>query len=327
MTLGVDPALWHYIPPTPPTTEFNFLISGRGGRKGVDLAFKAFREVFYSGGTCSVVGPRPQLIMKSLRGHDKFFGNNVTHVTGRLDPIPERDLYANAHCYLQPSRGEGFGLQPLQAMALGRPTILTDAHGHESFAKMGIPLGWEFKPSGEFLFGDSGDWWEPNYDELCEAMWDVYKNYDTHCENAKWSAEIIARDWTWEKVCDRFVEILGDHMDRPYTGSGEWVPTTHHLFPIVTNRDYSCDIAGRTLMFTAGKEYYESADVKRNLFDGGLLDPCCIDRDGTGLAEIQIEQLGKYRADRETCPTCHQVVNTRETAADRIEAEMIAAEV
>ena len=49
LPLGVDPELWHYIPPTPPTRYFNFLISGRGQRKGVDLAFKAFREVFRDG--------------------------------------------------------------------------------------------------------------------------------------------------------------------------------------------------------------------------------------------------------------------------------------
>ena len=52
----------------------------------------------------------------------------------------ELDLYRSCHAYLQPSRGEGFGLQPLQALALGRPTILTNAHGHASFAHLGIPL-------------------------------------------------------------------------------------------------------------------------------------------------------------------------------------------
>src|SRR5207253_4244263 len=130
LLLGVDPDLWHYIPPTPPSTTFNFLIAGNGSRKGVDLAYKAFRETF---GDRRYSGPQPRLLMKSLKGHSDYWAPNVDHMTGRMSPLAERDLYAAAHCYLQPSRGEGFGLQPLQALALGRPTILTGAHGHESY--------------------------------------------------------------------------------------------------------------------------------------------------------------------------------------------------
>ena len=39
----------------------------------------------------------------------------------------EVDLFAEAHCYLAPSKGEGWGLCPHQAIAQGCPTVLTDA--------------------------------------------------------------------------------------------------------------------------------------------------------------------------------------------------------
>ena len=218
MPLGVDPDLWHYIPPTNPDRFFNFMIAGRGERKGIDLAFRAFREVFRPGTPLN--GPAPRLIMKSLKGHNECYGVvGVDQVTGRLSPIEERDLYASAHCYLQPSRGEGFGLQPLQAIALGRPTILTNAHGHASYADLGIGLDWRPTKSGEFIYGDAGDWWEPSYDDLCEAMWDVYQNWEVHAERAKKSAQVVAEEWTWQNVGDRFMEILGPEMVTPYEGT------------------------------------------------------------------------------------------------------------
>lgn len=323
MPLGVDPELWHYIPPTPPSHEFNFLINGRGTRKGVDLAFRAFREVFHGVGT----GPTPRLIMKSLKGHGEYYAADVEHVTGKLDPIAERDLYARAHCYLGPSRGEGFGLAPLQAIALGRPTILTDAHGQAGYAHLGLGIDATPATAEYFIYGDAGDWWEPAYDELCEQMWDVYKNYATHAARAKESAEIVAHEWTWEQTTDRFVEILGPEMAKPYTGSGAWVPSTVHVFRIVTKFDWSCDIAGRHLAFRRGEEYWEPADVKRNLFDAGILDPICINEDDSGLAPQQVEERGLYRAANEHCLSCGQQLDGSPTEVDLIELEMLREEV
>ncbi len=318
MLLGVDANLWHYIPAPPVINEFRFLIAGSGTRKGVDLAFRAFQEVF--AGMTS--GPQPKLLMKSRRGQE-YFDKNVEHVTGHLDPTPERDLYASAHCYLQPSRGEGFGLQPLQAMALGRPTILTNAHGHASFAELGVPLAWDAVPSDDW---HKGDWWEPRYDDLCEAMWDVYKNYEAHTARALQAACSIAQSFTWDNTTDRFIDILGPEMTKPYAGLGAWIDYSHQLHPLVLTRDYHGNIAGRTLFFERGLEYWESADVKRIMFDAGILDPVCINEQGDGLVESQVAQLGKYRADMEYCPTCGTRVNTGVSRADDIERDMIAQE-
>jgi hypothetical protein len=316
VTLGVDPDLWHYIEPRPPSTTFDFLISGRGKRKGVDVTFEAFRTVFGSYQP-PLDKPVPRLIMKSLKGHGEYYAPGVKHVTGRLDPLEERDLYANAHCYVQPSRGEGFGLQPLQAIALGRPTILTNAHGHESYAHLGIGLDWEPSSADYFMFGDAGEWWEPNFDEVCEAMWDVYNNYDAHCARAKESAEVVARDWTWKNTTDQFLAAFGDELTKPYTGSGVWRKKEARLFKVVTLRDHHMNAAGIDYQFLAGQEYYVVSDVKRVLYDAGMLDPICLTDDDLGLAPQQLESLPEYLAHKSHCFTCGQELNTRPNLADK----------
>lgn len=330
LLLGVDPTRWFYEPPPPPGPFFNFLISGAGQipapgstdpgpRKGVDVAYRAFRTVFKD---LDRFDPQPRLHIKAMAGIGDYYGRNIDHHTGRLTDDAEVDLYRSAHCYVQPSRGEGFGLQPLQAMANGLPTILTNAHGHESYAHLGIPIGWTPSKANYFIYGDAGEWWEPNLEEVCEAMWDVYNNYDVHAAKAKESAAVIARDWTWSNTVDTFLHHLGPQMGDPYVGDGSWIDARPQLYKIVTTVDKLYESAGRTLYFRKGVEYWDRADIKRLVFENGALDPCCLTGDDHGLAEIQVLQLDKYRADREHCPTCHQQLNTLPTEADAIFEEL-----
>lgn len=319
VTLGVQPELWHPMPVTMPGRFFDFLIAGRGNRKGTDIAYKAFRTVF---GDFKGSGPVPRLLMKSLNGHGDFWADNVVHHVGMLPAEEERDLYASAHCYLQPSRGEGFGLQPLQAMALGRPTILTGAHGHESFAHLGIPISAAVSKADYFIYGNAGEWWEPDFDEICEAMWDVYNNYEFHVEHAQRGAEVIARDFTWKNATDQYIAAHDGEIDKPYTGTGTWTESVRHLYEIITIRDWTGDICGIQYRFVQGKPYHVFADVKRILFDNGVLDNACLGDGDQGLAPIQVEQLGLYRAEREYCPTCTQQLNSGIKKSDVIFAEL-----
>lgn len=319
VTLGVDPTLWHPIAAPPVGRTFDFLIAGRGNRKGTDIAYKAFRTVFKNH---PKKGPVPRLLMKSLRGHGDFYGGDIVHHVGELSDEAERDLYASAHAYIQPSRGEGFGLQPLQAMSLGRPTILTEAHGHESFAKLGIPISAAVSKADYFIYGNAGEWWEPDFDETCEAMWDVYSNYEFHVEHAARGAETIARDFTWKASADQFIAAHDGEIDKPFTGNETWVESVRKLYEIITTRDWPGDICGIQYQFTKGKPYHVFADVKRILFDNGILDPACLGSGDQGLMPAQIEQLGLYLAEKEFCPTCEQRLNSGIRKSDEIFAEL-----
>lgn len=326
--LGVDLDRWHYRPRSTPDRYFDFLIGGSGKRKGTDLAFQAFRTVF---GDWKGKGPEPRLVMKNPKGESKFRGRDrVLMVSGRITDEAEADLYASAHCYVQPSRGEGFGLQPLQAMAQGMPTILTDAHGHSSFAKYAThPIGWSWDKADYFIYGDAGDWWEPDFEALCEAMWDVYHNYEPHRAAAEQVAKnVIPAQFTWDHCADRFVDAHGDALTRPYTGDGSYLRPEQLRFKVrVTHRYPSegdvVDIAGASYLWLPNQDYWEPADVKRILFERGVLDPSCLEGDDTGLADYQIERIGGYSADREWCPTCHQQLNTGVQHADVIYEQML----
>lgn len=314
--LGVDPQRWHYTPRRPPSMFFDFLIGGSGARKGTMLAYDAFVKVFGTDGSWPRDGLIPRLLMKSPKGQEPIDHDRVRMLSGRLTPDEETALYEDAHCYLQPSRGEGFGLQPLQAMAQGMPTILTNAHGHAAFADLAIPLSSSLVPADYFIYGDAGEWWEPDFDELCDRMRWVYDHYDQALADAKGSAEVVAEKFTWRRCAEAFVDAIGEEHLGSYSGSQGWYTPTSRRYLVVLDRDWNADIAGVTYQFHKGERYFEPADVKRILFEGGLLDPVCLVGDDLGLDPRQLDQIGDYSASHSYCRDCGQRLNSVPTRSD-----------
>lgn len=305
--LGIDPQVWDYRPRSTPTRFFRFLIGGSGKRKGTDLAVKAFNKLWGKDGSWGS-GPVPILQMKNPKGEDFYRADGrIEILAGHLSAQEEVDLYGAAHCYLQPSRGEGFGLQPLQAIAQGCPTILTDAHGHASFAHLGMPIGYTSVKSSYFIYGDAGDWWEPNLDELCDYMRWTYENYDTAAGEAAVNSLTARCAFTWNLTANGILDALGPERLGDYDGPDEWYEPETLLYPVALRRNRVFDHGPSTYSYEAGKEYWVFGDVKRILFEGGELDPSCLNDDdpkNCGLAPEQVERAGLYRADHSKCYAC-----------------------
>jgi hypothetical protein len=175
------------------------------------------------------------------------------------------------------------------------------------------------KPAGYFMYGDAGDWWEPDYDELvCQMLW-VYDNYAEALDQAHMAADIIARDWTWDVTARRLIRVFGDELTKPYSGDGSWRVPEQRLFPVVLTGTHSFDIAGITYQFTKGVEQWAPADVKRIMFEAGYLDPACIADDDEGLTRQQAAMVGRYTYEHAHCHACGQPLNSKPTLADSLE--------
>jgi len=84
-------------------------------RKGVDALIDAWR---------SLPAPRPRLVLCGDRGWGVTIPDDV-EVTGYVTRERLRELYRGAKAFVYPSRYEGFGIPPLEAMACGAPVIAT----------------------------------------------------------------------------------------------------------------------------------------------------------------------------------------------------------
>jgi glycosyltransferase involved in cell wall biosynthesis len=84
-------------------------------RKGIDDLIAVWQ---------SLAEPRPRLVLCGERGWRVRVPDGV-EVTGWVDRERLRELYRRARVFVYPSRYEGFGIPPLEAMACGAPVIAT----------------------------------------------------------------------------------------------------------------------------------------------------------------------------------------------------------
>jgi glycosyltransferase involved in cell wall biosynthesis len=323
--LGIDPEQW--FPTERPSLDepyFTFFISGGGYRKGSDLVIEAFRKVFDN---LAPSGPPPRLFVHSAKASDFPKDERIYLITGKLTDEEERALYALAHVYVQPSRGEGFGMRPLQAIAQGCVTIATNAHGHAAYGDLiTLPLGWELQetPPQSFHHGPAGSWWEPDFDQLCEAMQSAYLDYEMHLETARKNSIVAREKFTWDAAAVRYLDAIGrENLELPDIVPGEWVVPPARRYLVRVNSTRFFEVGGQQYLLEPGKEYWEPADVKRVLFDGGHLDISCLPQNmkdnplESGLTPEQCEKIPQYTGAHAFCPTCTQRLNTnRPTMAE-----------
>jgi len=88
--------------------------------------------------------------IKTVAVSNWIFRNvDVKIESGTLSEIDVFRLYRDAMLFIFPSRGEGFGLPPLEAMSVGTPVVYTDVPSHNEFT-VGIPVEAEYKPLMEY---------------------------------------------------------------------------------------------------------------------------------------------------------------------------------
>jgi len=100
-----------------------------GGRKGLDVVKKAFLELKRD----CMIGSDAKLVLKVKPWKDKPVeidgienGQGVVYLQRNLSREQLENLYKKVDCCINPTHGEGFGLIPLEQMAMGKPVIVTD---------------------------------------------------------------------------------------------------------------------------------------------------------------------------------------------------------
>ena len=151
-------------------------------RKGIDVLFSAWR---------SLPEPRPPLIVCGNAGWGVRVPDGV-QVTGWVDRERLRGLYQRARIFVYPSRYEGFGIPPLEAMACGAPVIATRTGAIPEYA------------ADAALLIDPGDG-----DALREAMLRLMRDAALRGDLRARGIE-RAKQYRWERSAKLMTELLAE---------------------------------------------------------------------------------------------------------------------
>ena len=153
--LGIDPARFHPgVEPfdfdAHPQTrgvrpgDYKFLfVGGTIPRKGIDVLLDAFDRSFRAGDPVTLIikdfgtnsfyaNQGAGMLIRALQV--KPGGSRIVYLTDDLSETEMAALYAACDCLVHPYRGEGYGLPIAEAMACGKPTIVTGGGAAMDFA-------------------------------------------------------------------------------------------------------------------------------------------------------------------------------------------------
>lgn len=106
---------------------------------------------------------------------------DVRLIEDRLDDAELWALLATADVLISLHRAEGFGLVPAEAMALGKPVVVTGWSGVTDFvdASSGVLVPWTPAPARDATGAyRTGDWAEPDLDAAASAIRDLMAHPD-----------------------------------------------------------------------------------------------------------------------------------------------------
>jgi glycosyltransferase involved in cell wall biosynthesis len=211
---GVDPKLFY---PIKRNTRRPFTFGTMGMlslRKGTDVLVDAFERAFPN-------GEDVRLICKTSGRYYPFMhpDKRIVPMVGPVSHAEMMDEFmAEIDCFVFPTRGEGFGLTPLEAMATGVPAIVTNWSGPVEY--MNDNVGWRLDHTMDKAVDftekvykeDCGEWAIPSVDHLVQLMREAYDNEELTKKKGAAAAEYVRTKWLWSKQIHLFEKALNKYL-------------------------------------------------------------------------------------------------------------------
>lgn len=206
--LGVDPREYPYLE----RSHGNHFTFGTYGdlapRKGIDVLIRAFQNEFAR-------GEPVRLVLKGITKTPAYQIDDprIECLSGVMEHDRLLEFLRELDAFVLPSRGEGFGLCGLEAMATGLPTIATNWSGPAEYLDPAdsFPLsytlvdarGAESRHTRYF-----GQWAEPDYEELRHLMRLLFERPEDARAKGRRASERVHREWTWDRAATKICSDL-----------------------------------------------------------------------------------------------------------------------
>ena len=223
--LGVNPAYFNPgIKGYRIDGPFTFLTMFEWGeRKAPEILLKAFNDEFGSSEDvvliCKAYNQDPAVhIQAQVRNYYlKDSGGRIVFSINEVVPSYQLgSIYRSVDCFVLASRGEGWGLPILEAMACGLPVIATNWSAQCDFISNDTAYLLDverLRPAeAKCPYYEGFNWAEPSYEHLRSLMRHVFENRDeAKTLGVRASAEVLTK-WSWEQSVKKILARL-DELD------------------------------------------------------------------------------------------------------------------
>jgi len=201
------------IAPKQTNSKFRFLFIGAWRkRKGYEELLKAWCSMFSNNEHVELVikTDKPNKAERTVRK----LTNNILIEHRKINENNMPGFIKSFDCLVLPTKGEGFGLPALQAMALGLPVIVTDYSGCTDFANN--DTAFLLKPERIIIKEDmdripqfmNRRWAEISVEELGGVMLYVYEHPDEVKEKVRNAEHFVREGFGLDLVGERFSRLF-----------------------------------------------------------------------------------------------------------------------
>lgn len=209
---GISPS-WKPKLRKEPNKPFTFLHIGEPySRKDAQLVVDCFTEMFGN-------DPKYRLVLKCTRinttrvkhpqgwtSSPSALYENIIEICGMIAEDQMIGLYEQSDVFVYPTWGEGFGFQPLQALAMGMPVISTyDWACYKDYITLPLQSRWEVSPWQD---KHPGYMMKPDKEELKRLMKYSIDNYETIARDTFRKSFEIHEKFDWLKVSKPAVDRI-----------------------------------------------------------------------------------------------------------------------
>lgn len=187
----------------------------RKGTRELVSAWKALvtQEAIGKAPRLTIIVDAPPGTFPEAENAEPYISISYRRLGATVDQMAQ--VYQRFHLVCQPSRGEGFGLTPLEALACGVPVVATDCTGHAEY--MPEPT-WDPKNTaheGCIVVRTGGDTpiddgpgaeapYLGEYEVAC-ALRAAHECWEELFTNARERAPHVSAEWAWSKRIDKWL--------------------------------------------------------------------------------------------------------------------------
>lgn len=124
-------------------------------------------------------------------------------------------IFSDVHCTVHPSKGEGFGMIPLQSIACETPVIVPDTTGMSDYVRdwNAVRLRTDGRTHGLMHGNQVGTYFTIDEVHLTELLLAVHETWEDEYRKVQAAGPRIRAIYTWENVLAEFVEVLETILD------------------------------------------------------------------------------------------------------------------